>query len=192
MKLLLVEDDKTFGQAFKVFLTAKGHDVVWLRAVETLDPFQAVDGSGTKVTLEVSQFQLALMDGQLDESPIEKGEDVAAQLLAQGVKVLGISSQNGPNKQMVSLGAAAAANKAVAFVALVGGLISIDDIVSDDIDVAARWQQCESEVKANADLRHEAEDFLKSITKLGATLALLRLRVRRFWRYLRQAAHHMW
>ena len=163
MKLLLVEDDKTFGQAFKAFLIAKGHDVVWLRAVESLDPFHAVDGSGTKVTLEVSQFQLALVDGQLKESPIENGEQVAAQLLAQGVKVLGISSQNGPNKEMVRLGAVAAANKAVAFCALYSDMIAIDDIVNGGIDVTARWLECETEVKANEDIRHKAEKFLFSV-----------------------------
>jgi CheY-like chemotaxis protein len=163
MKLLLVEDDKTFGQAFKAFLTAKGHTVVWLRAVESLDPFTAVDGNGTKVAVEVSDFQLALVDGQLEESTVSEGAAVAAKLLAQGCKVLGISSQNGPNQEMVRLGALAAANKAIAFVAIICEMITVDDIVNGGIDGSARWQSLDAEVRSNSDARHRAEAYLKSI-----------------------------
>lgn len=162
MKILLLEDFQPIALAFKALITAQGHDVVWLQSVESLNPFRGVDGSGSQVTLELSQFQLALVDGQFDKSPIQKGEEVAAQLLAQGVKVLGISSQNGPNQEMVRLGAVAAVNKAIAFVALVCELIAIDDIVNGGIDAAARWQECEAEVRARADLRRKADDYFRS------------------------------
>lgn len=161
MKLLLVEDDRTFGQAFKAFLTAQGHEVTWLRSVDTLDPFVGTDGSGTKVAVEASNFSLALIDGQLDKSPVEKGEDVTAQLLAQGLKVLGISSQDKPNQEMVRLGAVGAANKAVVFVSLYTGLIAVEDIANGvALDIQSRLQQCTTEVKSNADARHRAEEFL--------------------------------
>lgn len=160
MKLLLVEDDKAFGSAFKAFLTGQGHQVTWLRSVESLDPFTGLDGSGVKVVVNVTDNQLALVDGQLEKSAFQ-GPAVAAQLSAQGVKVLGVSTVGNLNEEMVNLGAIAAANKAVAFIALFSGKLSVDDTVNGVVDAKEFLQGFAAEVRNNAELRRGADEFLR-------------------------------
>lgn len=162
MKILLVEDDQSFGRAFKAFLSDKGHDVTWLTAVESLDPFQGKDGIGSDITVEVSDFDIALTDGQLTGSAFQ-GVDVVKQLHAQGLTVLGISSQQDANDEMVSLGAIAAANKAVAFVALFCDMMKLEDIACDAVAAKSIVRQCDIEVRKNVDERHRAEAFLLSL-----------------------------
>ena len=160
MKLLLVEDDKAFGSAFQAFLTEQGHQVTWLRSVESLDPFTGVDGSGEKVVVKVADYQLALVDGQLDKSAFQ-GPEIAAQLSAQDLKVLGVSTVGDLNEEMVSLGAIAAANKAVAFIALFSGKLGVDDIVNGVVDAKEFLQGFFTEVRNNAQLRRGADEFLR-------------------------------
>lgn len=153
MKILLYEGDKAFGRAFQVLLTAQGHRVMWCREVEPADhgSLNRINGRDRKVTSQMSGIKLALL----------QGPEVAESLKKQGVKILGISANQQLNEDLLSTGAIAAANKAVVFVALFHGKLNIDAIVTGSVNVQEFLRDFAVEVKANAQLRREAEQFLR-------------------------------
>lgn len=119
MRILLIEDTRSMATAFKSLLESDGHEVTWILGVAQLEPFVAISESGKEQLLELTDFEVAYCDGQI-EGPFE-GSDAVRLLRQAGVSCVGISTVSEFNDRMLSSGALVAINKAAAMVALFAG-----------------------------------------------------------------------
>jgi hypothetical protein len=105
MKILLVEDNATTGDAIRSALVSRGHEVIWILGAELPDVTEtaiAPDGKRTKVNLE--GVQLALIDSYLGELSFD-GTAIGQRLMARGnIGCIGIGSAQG-NRTMKIAGA---------------------------------------------------------------------------------------
>lgn len=143
MKVLIVEDFCALAKALAARLQEDGVEVQCVVGFRKLDDqSEAVDLDGQDVTLTMSDFDVALVDGCIeqfnDEDNSIEGPAVIEQLVKGGVACLGISTVGEINEKMVSLGAVAAVNKAVAFGAFIGSHISAQELALRDMAAVQR------------------------------------------------------
>lgn len=137
MNILIVEDFRAMAKGFSEVLRAQGHQVQCVVGFSDLETLAAVDIDGQKVSLTAESFDFALVDGQLEQfngqpdSPIQ-GPAVVELLVKAGVKCFGISTENELNGQMLANGAVVALNKAIAFIAFVNDLVTVEQAIASD------------------------------------------------------------
>jgi DNA-binding response OmpR family regulator len=165
MKVLIVEDFRALAKGLSEVLQAQGHQVQTVIGFRKLETLEAVDLDDQDVTL-TDDFDVALVDGCIEQfngkdNPIE-GPAVVTRLVQSGVKCLGISTVDEINATMVANGANDAVNKAVAFAALVGSVISVEDLAADDKSAMQRLHELREifNTDANKPLRRQCDALI--------------------------------
>jgi DNA-binding response OmpR family regulator len=151
MKVLIVEDFRALAKGLSEVLQAQGHQVQCVVGFRNLETLLAVDLDDNDVTL-TTDFDVALVDGTIDqfaEKPIE-GPAVVARFAKDGVKCLGISTEEEKNKLMISNGAIDGVNKAVAFAALVGSVVAVEELSADDQSAKQRLHELRANFSTDA------------------------------------------
>lgn len=160
MKVLIVEDFRALAKGLSEVLQTQGHQVQCVVGFRNLETLQAVDLDDKDVAL-TTDFDVALVDGCIEQfaaSPIE-GPAVVARFAKNGVKCLGISTEDDKNKLMISNGAIDGVNKAVAFAALVGSVVSVEELLADDQSAKQRLHELRGTLNtdANKPLRRQCD-----------------------------------
>jgi CheY-like chemotaxis protein len=137
MNILIVEDFRPVAKIFTEMFEQLGHKVVWVIGFQDKDVqnLRAISPEGDEVKLVADQFDLALVDGELQFGPNKDkdlfvgGPEVVGRLSQAGVTCVAISTMSDINQEMIQAGAVLAGQKIVAVLALVvGKLISIEDL----------------------------------------------------------------
>ncbi len=103
--VLLIEDWAECGRMFKILLEMKGHKVTWVVGAKqaAAENLHAVLESGDEVNIQPSDFQVALVDGNL-RGDLD-GWDIVPALAKAGVISIAISSGVDQNAKMIKAGA---------------------------------------------------------------------------------------
>jgi len=136
MNILIVEDFRPVAKIFTEMFEQLGHKVVWVIGFKdkNVKNLMAITATGEELRLNAKEFDLALVDGELQFSTSEKdlyegGPDAVAKLSKAGITCVGISSLAPINKTMKQAGAVLAGQKIVMVLALVvGKFITLEDL----------------------------------------------------------------
>lgn len=151
MKVLIVEDFRALAKGLSEVLQSRGHQVQCVVGFRCLEKLLAVDLDDKDVNL-MSDFDVALVDGCIEQfaaEPID-GPAVVARFANAGAKCLGISTEDEKNKLMISNGAIDGVNKAVAFAALVGSVVSVEELFADDMSAKQRLHELRASFNTDA------------------------------------------
>jgi CheY-like chemotaxis protein len=139
MNILLIEDDPCFGRLIKEWSERHGHTVTWIVGVKAVNGKAAVGmspkgayqnytfaGKTTAtwfwnpedVTVDLSKFDLAFVDGQPEKGSLLGPEIVS--LIGEIIHCMGVSSFASINDKMVSAGAIYVITKPDLLVVIVG------------------------------------------------------------------------
>jgi len=146
MKILIVEDAVCMARAFEAVLTQQGHDVQCVVAFESLEPVVAITLDKEKVALDLSSFDIALVDGQLIQCQFQ-GPQVVQAFVARKLACVGISSQDEINLELITLGAKIALNKALALAAFYLGILTPDNARQPSGKIRAQLRRLERDFR---------------------------------------------
>ena len=170
--ILIVEDWKALARALKAILTAAGHSVTWITGAEAINcadngsnVIVGLGENGTKIALDLSDFQVAFVDGQV-EGDIQ-GPAMVRNLCQHQIACCAMSTSSSLNEEMLEAGARLAAKKPVVFAALLSEQINTDRILRPTHSDAKRLAALEGRfAKIDCqDLREQAEAYLAPFLK---------------------------
>lgn len=135
MNILIIEDSLCMAKPMRNFLQSQGHQVSWVVAVTSLQPFTGRTREGALINL--SGFDLVIEDGQLEKSPFQ-GVDIVKGLAPLAVNFLAASTVKTINQEMVDSGALVAATKPALLLALYMGELDLSTVVSNPAAAQAK------------------------------------------------------
>lgn len=159
MKVLIIEDAVSMALALRDEFVQAGHEVDIIIGVRGFSPFVGIDiDEVDQPPMDVTQYDLALVDGDTFGKANPKGPTIVPQLVASGVPCFGISGDTKMNDEMVAAGAIAGAHKIGVYVALVEGILQADQFLTPPADVAATADSLWERVRNDKDLRRKLDE----------------------------------
>ncbi len=165
-EVILFEDSPFFGSAMKETLEQQGNKVTWVTGADdlkALDAGVATVHGGKHVPVHLERFQAAFVDGDLKGGIT--GAEVVHRLTAEHVTSVGISSQLGPNADMIKEGAIAAGLKPSVFGALVNKDVTVAGILKNPGAVQGQIEGYQTRYMADETVGRKASDLLKAAMK---------------------------
>jgi CheY-like chemotaxis protein len=128
--VIIVENSQEWAELIVSVLEKKGYQTAWFVRANLVGNdivLTAIDGKLT--TLDASQFDVALVDGRLDQFSLD-GPTLTPHLVAAGLRVIGISGAPSLNQAMVEGGASGSHLKHDLFTDMHQGKITLESLLS--------------------------------------------------------------
>lgn len=126
-RVLVVEDDLTWGELLTSVLRKRGYEAAWFVAAELegVHGVKLMDPDGKTAILNADEYDIALVDGRLKRSAID-GWDLTPRLVEAGLPVIALSGADFFNDQMIKAGARAKMAKDELFGGILRGQITLE------------------------------------------------------------------
>lgn len=127
--ILVIENSEYWAESIVSALSKKGYKPHWfVRGRRTKDGIVLTAMGGTETLLDVSQFDVALVDGRLDQFS-DQGPELTPAIVALGLPVIGISGAPSLNEAMVEGGASGSYLKHDIFTDLASGKLKLETLM---------------------------------------------------------------
>ncbi len=161
MKVLVIENTLPFGKAIKQVLKDGRRGKVFLvqGLVNLEGQVVAQTHDGRKMPLDLADFDLALVDGNVPKGFVASDE-VVKRLTEQGVSCVAISALPDANKELVNAGAKLQVRKHVLICAAAAGCMKTAELALVSPVVQARLELLDKRVSSDKVFRQKGEKIV--------------------------------